>query len=73
MLKSPQLTVITYGCIWSNVSVVYSVANVSAILRFVSEAVGGRYILTTFSLLLFGNLIFANRLYSFPNTYSIFN
>jgi len=73
VLKSPHITVINYGYILSNVSVICSVASVSGILRLVSEAVGGRYIFTTSSLLLFGSLIFVNRLYSFPATYSIFN
>lgn len=46
-------------------------AVVSAILRFVNEAVGGKYMFTMFNLLLFGSFTFVNMLYSFPDTYSI--
>ena len=42
VLKSPQITVVNWGCKWSNVSSIYSVACVSCMLRFFSDAVGGR-------------------------------
>ena len=73
VLKSPHITVWICGWSLSNVSAICSAAVVSKMLRFFSDAMGGRYIFTIFNLSLFGNLIFANILYSLPVTYSIGN
>ena len=73
VLKSPQIMVLRCGCIWSSVFYIYSVASVSGMCRFFKDAVGGRYIFTTFILSLFGSLILANMLYSFPITCSTFS
>jgi hypothetical protein len=73
VLKSPHITVCNYGCSLSNVSVMSSAAVVSKMLRFFNDAMGGRYMFTIFNRSLFGNLTFANRLYSLPVTYSICN
>lgn len=66
VLKSPHIIVVSCGYILSNKSSIYSVANVSAMFRFASDAMGGRYILTTLILWLLGNVIFASIPYSFP-------
>jgi hypothetical protein len=42
VLKSPQTTVFSYDCSWSNVSVICSVAAVSVMFLFFNDAVGGR-------------------------------
>jgi hypothetical protein len=41
-LKSPHMTVVNCGCMLSSVSSIASVACDSGMLRFVSDAVGGR-------------------------------
>jgi hypothetical protein len=73
VLKSPHITVLNWGCNLSSVADIYSAAVISRMLRFFSDATGGRYIFAMFSLSLFGKRTFANRLYSFPATCSIYN
>lgn len=73
VLKSPHMIVLRWGCMRSSVSCIYPVASDSGMCRFFRDAVGGRYIFTTFILSLFGNLILAPMLYSFPIACSIFS
>lgn len=71
VLKSPHITVVYCGYTCSSKSSICSVASVSVIFLLVRDAKGGRYILTMFTLWLFGSAIFTNIPYSFPVVYSM--
>jgi hypothetical protein len=73
VFKSPHNIVGSCGWIESNKSSISPVAWSSGIFLFVSDDVGGRYILIIFTRSLFGRIIFIAMPYSFPLTCSIFN
>jgi hypothetical protein len=72
-LKSPQTSVINYGCILSSTLSTWVVACVSSMLRLVSDVEGGMYIFTILIRWLFGRIILVCRLYSFPCDVSSFS
>jgi hypothetical protein len=41
VLKSPQITVVNWGCSWSSVLAMCSAAEVSVMFLFFNDAVGG--------------------------------
>lgn len=72
VLKSPQIRVVSWGWRVSRSCSTWLVASVSSIFRFVSDVVGGMYVLTMFTRSLFGRIILVCKPYSFDDVDSIF-